>query len=53
MNSHYGKDCQYAGMAKDYFLAQHGDNTIELIRWLYENWAKPVHKENEDDSADK
>ena len=33
------KDCRYARMAKHYFLEEHGDNVISLIKWLNDNWA--------------
>ena len=39
-NSTEGTKCRYSKMAKHYFLEQHGDSVVELIRWLYNNFAK-------------
>lgn len=37
-----GPDCTYIKAAKDIFLQENGDNAVELIRWLYNNWAKEL-----------
>jgi len=36
------EDCRYARMAKHYFLEESGDNVINLLEWLYNNFAKKV-----------
>ena len=33
------KDRRYTKMAKHYFLEEHGDNVVSLIKWLHINWA--------------
>lgn len=33
------ENCRYTKMAKHYFLEEHGDNVISLIKWLHENFA--------------
>ena len=36
------EDCRYTKMAAYYFLEMNGDNVINLIRWLNDNWASKV-----------
>ena len=36
------EDCRYTKMAAHYFLEEHGENVINLIRWLNDNWAGKV-----------
>jgi hypothetical protein len=39
-HSENGPDCRYARMAKHLFVEENGDNVVEIIKWLYHNWAK-------------
>jgi hypothetical protein len=41
-NSEFKEDCAYAKMSKNLFLVEHGDNMINLIKWLYNNFAKDL-----------
>jgi glucose-6-phosphate-specific signal transduction histidine kinase len=41
-NSEEKENCRYTRMAKEIFLAEQGDNIVELIRWLHDNWARKV-----------
>lgn len=41
-NSEYKSDCAYTKMAKNLFLAEHGENVVDLIKWLYNNFAKDL-----------
>ena len=36
------EDCRYTKMAAHYFVEEHGENVINLIRWLNDNWASKV-----------
>lgn len=36
------EDCRYTKMAAHYFLEASGDNVINLIKWLNDNWASKV-----------
>jgi len=40
-----GEKCHYAKLSKHYFLEMHGDNVINLICWLNDNWASLCKKE--------
>jgi len=38
-HAEYKEDCKYTKMSKHFFLEEHGDNVILLIKWLHKNWA--------------
>lgn len=41
INEH-GENCAMAKRARYYFLEESGDSVVELIKWLYLNWAKDL-----------
>lgn len=41
-NSENKENCNYTRMARHLFIEESSDNVVELIKWLYENWAKEL-----------
>lgn len=40
--SEHGENCAMAKRARYYFLEESGENVIDLIKWLYKNWASKI-----------
>lgn len=38
-HSELKEDCRYTKMAVHYFLEEHGDSVVNMIKWLNDNWA--------------
>lgn len=46
-NGKFGEMCPYAKMAKHLFLEENGDNVIELMNWINENWISKLDNKGE------